>query len=315
MWRRLKGFWRWRSPRTLVFGRSGWTIVFVTIGTGLGALNTGNNLLYLVLGLLLSLIVGSGVLSERCLRGVRVRRLLPDAAHAGEPFALRYELTRGSGYAFGLTVREAGGAVSGSAFVPMLRPGETVRVRAQMTAERRGPHRLDEVEISTIFPFGIFLKTRRVELDDLLLVYPRRGFACAEPPEHSGAPAGDGGDPRRRDGNADLLGLRELNDGEDARRVHWLKSATAGKLLKVEREREERRQFVLAVSDALDGDALDRRCEEIAALTRRLISRGHEVGLQAQRHRIRPGSGAGHERRMLTALAWVGFDADAGKDA
>jgi uncharacterized protein (DUF58 family) len=192
------------------------------------------------------------------LRGVGVKRLLPDAAHAGEPFALRYEVSREKGHAFALSLSELGGGLSGSAFVPIVRPGETVRVRAQMTAERRGPHPLAEVEVSTTFPFGIFLKTRRVELEDLLLVFPRRGFACVEPPEHSGAPAGDGGDPRRRDGNGDLLGLRELNDGEDARRVHWLKSATAGKLLKVEREREERRQFMLTVNDALIGEALDR---------------------------------------------------------
>jgi uncharacterized protein (DUF58 family) len=311
MWRRFVSFWRWRAPRTLKVTRSGRTLLVVTIGIGLGALNTGNNLLYLILGLLLSLIVVSGVLSERCLRGVRVKRLLPDAAHAGEPFALRYELTREQGYAFALTLTELGGGLAGSAFVPILKPKERLLARAQMTAEKRGPHPLAEVEVSTTFPFGIFLKTRRVELEDLLLVFPRRGFACVEPPEHSGAPAGDGGDPRRRDGNADLLGLRELAEGEDARRVHWLKSAAAGKLLKVEREREERRQFVLSVKSDLTGEELERRCEELAALTRRLLSHGHEVGLSATGHRIRPGGGAGHERRVLTALAWVGFDAPA----
>jgi uncharacterized protein (DUF58 family) len=311
MWRRFLSFWRWRSPRTLKVTRSGRTLLVVTIGIGLGALNTGNNLLYLILGLLLSIIVASGVLSERCLRGVRVKRVLPDAAHAGEPFALRYEITRESGYGFALTMTELGGGLSGSAFVPILKPGEKLLARAQMTAEKRGPHPLTEVEVSTTFPFGIFLKTRRVDLEDLLLVFPRRGFACVEPPERSGAPAGDGGDPRRRDGNADLLGLRELSEGEDARRVHWLKSAAAGKLLKVEREREERRQFVLTVKGDLAGEELDRRCEELAAQTRRLLSHGHEVGLSAAGHRIRPGGGAGHERRVLTALAWLGFDVPA----
>ena len=46
----------------------GRTYLVVTFGVGLGALNTGNNLLYLVLGLLLAMVVASGVLSERCLR-------------------------------------------------------------------------------------------------------------------------------------------------------------------------------------------------------------------------------------------------------
>lgn len=306
--KRLKSFFAWRAPRTLKVTRSGRTFLVVTIGVGLGALNTGNNLLYLVLGLLLSLIIASGVLSERILRDLQVKRVLPDAAHAGEPFAMRYVVSRRAGWGFALTLRELSPGLTGSAFVPIVGAAEPVTVRAQMTAERRGPYALAEVECSTIFPFGLFSKTRRVELDDTLLVYPRRGFACVEPPETHGTPAGDGGNPRRRDGTGDLLGLRELSEGEDARRVHWLKSAATGKLLKVEREREERRQFVLSVADSLKGDELDRRCEEVAAVTRRLLSHGHEVGLSAGGHQIRPGGGAGHERRVLSALSWVGFE-------
>lgn len=305
--KRVRAFFAWRAPRTLKVTRSGRTFLVVTIGVGLGALNTGNNLLYLVLGLLLSLIIASGVLSERILRDLQIRRILPDAAHAGEPFAMRYLVSRRAGWGFALTLREVQPDVSGSAFIPLVGAGEPVTVRAQVTAERRGPHALTEVEASTVFPFGLFSKTRRVELDDTLLVFPRRGFACVEPPQAQGTPAGDGGNPRRRDGNGDLLGLRELAEGEDARRVHWIKSAATGKLLKVEREREERRQFMLSVSDSLSGEALDRRCEEVAAVARRLLSRGHEVGLTASGHQIRAGGGPGHERRVLAALSWVGF--------
>jgi hypothetical protein len=80
-WARLR---RWlRPPRTLRITRTGRTYLVLTLGVGFGALNTGNNLLYLVLGLLLSLIVVSGVLSERCLRGLRVKRLGTESAFAG----------------------------------------------------------------------------------------------------------------------------------------------------------------------------------------------------------------------------------------
>ena len=81
-----------------------------------------------------------------------------------------------------------------------------------------------------------------------------------------------------------------------------------GKLLRTEREREERRQFMLRVDGALAGDALERRCEEAAAQSFRLLDRGHEVGLEAGKLRLRPASGPGHERRILTALAWAGFE-------
>jgi len=62
--------------------------LLLTLGVGLGALNTGNNLLFLLVALMLSAIVVSGVMSERCLRYLAVERLPASAAFAGEPFAM-----------------------------------------------------------------------------------------------------------------------------------------------------------------------------------------------------------------------------------
>lgn len=308
LYHRLRAWLRWRPPRSLKFTRTGWTYFVVTLGVGLGALNTGNNLLYLVLGFMLSLIVASGVLSERCLRELRVRRLLPDAAFASEPFALRYRLERKQGRSFAVSVRELDGLLHGSAFAPLVEPGQPVTVRATCVARRRGPLALKVVELSTAYPFGFFLKTRRVELEEELLVYPRRGFVCEDPDPRDGRQVGDKGNPRRRDGGGDLWGLRELQPREDARRVHWVKSAAVGRLLKVEREAEERAQYQLTLDDRLEGEPLERECEETAAMAHRLIGEGHEVGLAAGKQKVRPGNGPAQERRLLEALGWVGFD-------
>ena len=53
LWRRFRRFWR--PPRTLKTTRVGRTYLVLTLGVGFGALNTGNNLLYLLLGLMLSI--------------------------------------------------------------------------------------------------------------------------------------------------------------------------------------------------------------------------------------------------------------------
>ena len=299
---------RWlRPPRTLKTTRVGRTYLVITIGIGLGALNTGNNLLYLVLGFLLSLIVLSGVLSERVIRDLRVRRVLPDGAFAQEPFALRYELTREKGRAFAVQVAERGSGLEGWAWIPTVAAGEVFTARADVTAPRRGPLRLKELQLSTFFPFGLFEKIRTVELEDALLIWPRRGFSCEAPTADHGLLTGDQGNERHRDGSGDVQGLRELGDLEDARRVHWKKSAAVGKLLKVEREREDRKQFTLRIDDATPGEPLERACEETAALTNRLLADGNDVGLEAGGRRIRPASGPGHERRILSALATLGY--------
>jgi uncharacterized protein (DUF58 family) len=288
--------------------RAGRTYVVLAVGVGLGALNTGNNLLYLVLGLLLSMIVVSGVLSERCLNGLSVRRLGADAVYAGEPCAFRWVLSRKRGHGFALTVAEHGVPLTGEGLAPWVQPGADYVVRARVTAPRRGPMRLGAVRITTLWPLGLFAKTRVVPLEGLLLVYPRRGYACRDPSEAEQGPVGESSSAKRLDGTGDVAGLRELGPQEDARRVHWLKSATAGKLLKVEREREERRTYMLTVPSDLAGEALDHQCEEVAALAHRLLEAGHEVGLELPGERLRPGAGTAQERRILQALAWVGFD-------
>lgn len=307
LWARLR--FLLRPPRTLKVTRTGRTYLVVTFGVGLGALNTGNNLLYLVLGLLLSMVVVSGVLSERCLRHLRIRRLGTESAFAGEPFAFRWALTRRQGHAFALTVAEADTPLTGEGRVGFLREGVEHVVRADLTAPRRGPLRLSGVRITTTWPLGLFAKTRVFELEGTLLVYPRRGYACQLPGDSRQGLFGDTSTPRRNDGTGDVAGLRELGPTEDARRVHWRKSAAMGKLLKVEREREERRTYVLTVDGGLSGDALERRCEEVAALSHELLEAGNEVGLETPGEQLRPAGGPPQERRILRALAWVGFEA------
>ena len=299
---------RLRPPRTLKVTRMGRTYLVLTVGLGLGALNTGNNLLYLVLGLLLSLMVVSGVLSERCLRDLEVRRVGSDGAFAAEPFAFRWALRRRKGHAFALVVAEAGSPLVGAGQLPHLRAGAEHVVRADLVAPRRGPLPLRGVRVTTTYPLGLFAKTRTFELPGTLLVYPRRGFVCREPGDAQQGQVGELGNPLRADGTGDVIGLRELDEGEDARRVHWLKSAAAGRLLSVQREREDRRVYVLEVPGALEGEPLERACEQVAAQAHQLLAQGHEVGLRAPGVQVLPGAGTGQERRVLRALAWLGFE-------
>src|ERR1041384_3538605 len=81
-WRRL------RPPRRLSFTREGRIIVILSAGFGFPAINTGNNLLYLLLGWLLSFIIASGILSEMTLKRLVVERLPPPRVFAGEPFLM-----------------------------------------------------------------------------------------------------------------------------------------------------------------------------------------------------------------------------------
>src|SRR5664279_5466064 len=86
---RLRG---WRPPRRLRITREGKYFLGITFGVGVAAINTANNLLYLLLGLFLSLIVISSLMSESTLRGLRVTRRLPRRAQVGRPHQVEIEV-------------------------------------------------------------------------------------------------------------------------------------------------------------------------------------------------------------------------------
>ena len=51
----------------------------------MAAINTGNNLLYLLVSALLALIVVSGILSEQAMRGLALTPITPEELYAGRP--------------------------------------------------------------------------------------------------------------------------------------------------------------------------------------------------------------------------------------
>ena len=65
--------------------KAGMVYVLVTLVIGIAALNTGNNLLYIVVAAMLAAIVMSGVVSALVLRGLQLEVRLPEHVFAGRP--------------------------------------------------------------------------------------------------------------------------------------------------------------------------------------------------------------------------------------
>jgi uncharacterized protein (DUF58 family) len=295
-----------RPPRKLRFTSLGRWYCALCIFIGLAAINTGNNLLFLVLGLMLSSIVVSGVLSETALREVVVERRPPASAHAGAEALVALVATNRKRRApsFSLELRESGGDVAGRAYLIVVAPGESHEVAYHFTPSRRGRHRFTSLEVATRWPFGLFEKSRELERAQELIVFPRR----VPPPTDVRAQAGMHGD--RPDGRAghgvELHALRDHRPGEDVRTVHWRTSARAARLIAADREHERRRQVCVALDHrALSGPALERAVEAAAALVERELATGADVALALCGQTLPARSGAAQLHAALTALALV----------
>src|SRR5256885_15976141 len=79
--------------RSISLTSEGTRFVLLSFAVGIAAINTGNNLLYLLLAMMLSLIVMSGILSEQCLKQLRIRRRVPEHVFANCPTTAALSVT------------------------------------------------------------------------------------------------------------------------------------------------------------------------------------------------------------------------------
>ncbi len=299
-------WWRpFRPRRTIWPTRDGWWCLFVVIGLGVAAINTGNNLLYLLVSLLLSLIVVSGVLSEQSMRGLRLDADAPEEIFAGAPALFGAVLANRkrwlTSYSITLELLTRGGPPR-FIYMPRLEAGRDRLLTWEETLPARGRHRLAGVRLTTRFPFALFLKAGRVTLDREVLVFP-----AVRPisPEALLRLVGAGTSAVRRRGRGhDLYNLRAYRAGDDPRLIHWRSSAKVDSLLvrEMEAETTEDTRLVLAGTGGRSAERLEAALSEAASIAVHLARAGAGVELVGAGLFVPLGHGPGHARRILTAL-------------
>ncbi|MBI5497182.1 MAG: DUF58 domain-containing protein [Deltaproteobacteria bacterium] len=308
--------------RRLTLTRDGRILVGITLAVGAAAVNTGNNFLYLVLGLLLALVSVSGVLSEWGLRDIVVCIEPGGDRFAGLPGLVAFHVFNQKASINSMSLEVS----------PILRPpedagGEPVKLPARFfmrlppSSRHRGvvradlPHRGSwEVlgfEVATAYPVGFFRKWKH-EVPEApepreLLVFP------------SPAPVGDalrqirllvGERPGARAGLGDeFFSLRDHRPGDDVRRVAWKRSARTGRVLVREEEEPRGRVLTLVVPGGIQDatraqrEAYEQAHRVAAGIALALLEHGEEVGVLAGKRFVPPRAGLAAREGLLSALA------------
>ena len=234
--------------------REGWIYILGIFLVAVAALNTGNNLLFLILASLIAIILMSGVLSSITLSGVEMRLQLPEHIFAGQPvrtlvevhnekltlpsFSLRVEAVRGKN-AVNAAMLET------PVYFPYIPKHERVQQHVPMTFPRRGIYSQEAFRIVTRFPFGFLQKARRVDLKSEALVYPSveptRDFFEILPGMQGALES------LAKGRGQDLYALRDYQPRDSSRHVHWKASARLGSLMVREFTREDDCRVVLVL--------------------------------------------------------------------
>lgn len=319
--------------------------VALTTAVALAAMRTQNNILFWILGVLLTGLLLSMIVSHLMIRSVEVQRLDPRHGAVGEPLIVRYRVTNRRRWlpVFNLAIEERlhNGAANwmqymapARAWVMHVAPGETVHGEAIYWPRARGEVRFARLRVYTTFPFGLLRRTRTFEQSTHTLVYPRR-YRLQPRVLRAIVPSGPLGMKlsHRSGGGDDFFGVREYQSGDSRRSIAWKRSASAsnGNLLVVERTLPSppRLRFVLDLTLPRDvlrqrmGEGHDPRVleERAISLAASLVDEanvlGFEIGLSiigvdAPVTPIRRSHW--HVERLLGALAALDLDVATARD-
>ena len=309
---------------SLHFTGAGWTYVGMMLFMGIAAINTQANLLFAVFGLMIGVLLISGVISRLVIRRLTLDRSLPDHACVGDSITVGYQITNSKRFwpSLSVVLAELDGVEAFTkqpqTFLLHAAPTMTATVPTLLIPKRRGLHKLDRYQLITSFPFGFVKRAITGRKTDMLLIYPpiaavsRRLLEMCQSADTSGEVS------HPQPGGADeFYGVREYRAGDNPRLIYWKRSAKSGTLISREMTRVSPPRVVLLVdtlvtSRTLEAHAMVERCIAMAAsLAASALDQGLSVGLcvwSGKWHTVRPTRGKRHKSDLLSLLAQLSLN-------
>jgi uncharacterized protein (DUF58 family) len=322
--------------------------VFVLL-LSLAAINTGNNILYIILATLLSAVVISGILSRNFLKQLSLSLQMPENVFVHEKVSVKVSLKNLKRVFPSLSIlvedseqrRQESlltrfksflnrlGAIPieyknsdrnmfrQAAYFPILRPGETKSELIVQSFPHRGLYHLQGFWISTRFPFGLFQQGEHIEAQGEVLVYPAVQEASSF---FQLLPFIPGKMENRHLGHGEsLFSIREYQNGDNARIIDWKASAKTQKLMAREFAQEEESKLCLILDThihlaaAQDSEERFERVVSIAAgIAAHFIEEGSGLELLTPQDYVPRDTGIAHLYRILRSLAIVRSEVDEG---
>jgi uncharacterized protein (DUF58 family) len=310
-WRQL------RAWRRIYFTGFGLAFTLGTVAVGFAAMNTANNLLYLLLGSMIGFISVSSWLSEQAIRDLTVERRTPRSVSVGQECRLTYDVRNEKRFLPSLAIELVETGLPNRAFVAHLAGRESGTARSVNSFVRRGTYPLRTITLSTSFPFGLFRKERDVEVPAEIVVWPRTDRPVREPHTAGGRAQRAGPAARGMPGaRGEYRSLRGYRPGDDPRDIHWRSSARSRNpvIREYDTDGAETRWICLDTREE-PGEAAEVAVEVAAALVARAAAQQRPFALVAGDILLEPGHGAAHMERALDILARVDFSSSAREPA
>ena len=297
----------WTFDGVVRLTRIGSTYIIFTVVIGFAALNTGNNALYIGLTFMLGCLLLSGIASKGGLKHLEVEVHDVGEAWAGRSAPLTLRIRNRSRIWNVRDVVITASDLAAPVLVPVIDRRSEIDLHASFLFQRRGRVELSSVDLYTRYPFGFFLKKRRVKLKGELIVYPRL-LDEAIGRERFRPTTGEQTTANRPGPGSEIHSFREFAHGDSLRHVYWKKSASAGRWIIKQTDLDSARTVHVVVDPYRPQGTSEEDFEDMVSaatsFVHQALQRGLDVILQLPRVNLRSKDAqAGHS--MFRALALI----------
>jgi uncharacterized protein (DUF58 family) len=279
--------------------------IVISIIVGVVAVNSGNNLLYLGTAVMLGYMLASGLAGRSNIRNASVSLSFPDEIYAQVPCAVTVHVSNKSRLVplFLIEVALAGGKER--VFFPVVQPGKTESRSLFTTFPYRGAHKVENVELSSVYPFNFFVRYWPVAFKTAVTVFPyplpcdlELLFVHILPQDDEGESAA-----ATAAEETDIVEVRPYVEGDPIKRVHWKSSARTGKLQSRIYESATAQSGWVINLDNLPADDVERGLSMAAYAVTESMKSGLAIGMRSRQETLLPDPGLTHKKNLLTRLA------------
>lgn len=267
----------WEFKGVVRLTKVGTAYILSTIVLAVAAINTGNNALYIAVSIMLGCLLLSGIASKDGLKRLSVEIEGIEEVWAAQPAHGRLRIANASRVWNVRDVILVSDALAGPLLIPIIPRGASLTIDAPFLFARRGLARVSAVDSYTRYPFGFFLKKRRLRVSSEVVVYPRllreeedlTRFRAVAGTQTLGGRAGAG---------TEIHSFRDYVHGDSLRQVHWKKSASLGRWIIKQHETDAARTIHVVVDPFKPRDVTDDEFEEMVAEASTFIHHAHRRG-------------------------------------
>ena len=286
--------------------REGIRFFLATILIAVAALNTGNNLIYLILSMMLSILALSVLILKINTYGLAVEVSPQYPVFANTPANVDVTLTNKKkmipSYSINVLIP---GHMNKEAYFQKVPAKADMLTTVSVTFRKRGVYAYGDFFMESSFPFIFFTQRIKRKTGGEIIVYPELKKIDRSDFESPGK--GSEFSLSRIGKGDEFATVREFRYGDDWRRIHWKASAKTSKIMIMEYSVEEAKRLTVILDNLApyDSGSFEKAVSFAASICESFLADGFFLRLLTCRKVFPFGAGRDHLFKILDFLAAV----------